>query len=52
MADETIPKVQKPLEAVVNPTPIGRLSLAEVDAAFSECEKRYQILLRYGEGKA
>jgi hypothetical protein len=39
MADETIPKSQKPSEAVVKPTPIGRLSLAEVDAAISESEK-------------
>lgn len=37
MTDEANPKVQK--QAEPKPTPIGRLKLAEVDAALAECER-------------
>src|SRR5450759_2576227 len=39
MAQETNPKLQTQTDAKVKPTPIGRLTLAEVDTALADCEK-------------
>ena len=39
MAQETNPKLQTQTDAKPKPTPIGWLTLAEVDAALSDCEK-------------
>ncbi len=39
MADETNPKLEVKTDAKPKPTPIGRLTLSEVDVALSDCEK-------------
>ena len=39
MTQETNPKLQTQTDAKPKPTPIGRLALADVDAALADCEK-------------
>jgi hypothetical protein len=43
MADETNPKLEVKTDAKPKPTPIGRLSLSEVDVALLDCEKSIKL---------